>query len=953
MSNSAGVDSSSRVPTVDPALWKALDEVGPGLTRSRTMDRLALAHDASHYLLVPQAVVTPSSSDQVARLLRAGAKLGTSFTFRSAGSSLSGQAVTDGILLDTRRRFRDIEVLDDGGRVRVQPGATVRQVNARLSRFGTKLGPDPASEAACTVGGVVANNSSGMSCGTQFNTYETLESAVVVLPSGTVIDTSEADSDDRLNYLEPDLHRGLLSLRDRVRANQFSVSTIRRLFSIKNTMGYGLNSFLDYDSAIQILTHLVIGSEGTLAFVAEATFRTIPVNKHAATGLLVFNDLEGATRGLPAVVSTGFAAVELLDATSLRVAQRDPAAGEPLHSVEVRNHAALLVEYQEASVDELTARVDDGAGLLADLPLALPASLTADARARANLWHIRKGLYAAVAANRPHGTSALLEDIAVPVGALLGVCENLVELFRHHGYEENVIFGHARDGNIHFMLNERFDQPALIDRYVAFTEDMVDLVLENNGTLKAEHGTGRVMAQYVRRQYGDELYAVMQEVKRLCDPQNILNPGVLLNEDPRAAVTHLKIAPTVEEEVDRCVECGYCEPVCPSKDLTVTPRQRIVLRRELADARAAGDMALVRELERDYEYDGVETCAVDGMCQTACPVFIDTGDLVRRLRAESNGRLEGAAWKQAAKHWGSLTRVGGLALTSARSLPAPLVIGVSSAARTVFGADTVPLWGKDLPKGGKKRESRSAAKPRAVYFPSCMGSIFGTAEGTSGVSDAFLELCDRAGVQILIPDGIEHLCCGTPWKSKGMTAGHHEMRDRVLPVLWKASNAGELPIVIDGSSCTEGLRVMVSGAGVQYPELRAIDAVQFIDEEVLPKLTVTVPIESMALHPTCSSTRLGTNDSLAHLSSAIASEVVIPDNWGCCGFAGDRGMLHPELTASATAAETESLGGRKFTAYVSNNRTCEIGMTRATGNQYHHILELIEQATRPQQKENQ
>jgi D-lactate dehydrogenase len=918
----------------------------PGGVRSRALDRLAMAHDASHYLLTPEAVVTPTSAAQVAALLRASAEQGIALTFRSGGTSLSGQAVTGGVLVDTRRHFRDIDVLDDGRRVRVQPGLTLRQVNARLSRYRTKLGPDPASEAVCTVGGVVANNSSGMACGTEFNTYRTLESAVLVLPSGTVIDTGQDDADARLRHLEPDIHLGLLALRDRVRGNLHSVSTIERLYSIKNTMGYGLNSFLDHDSAVEILTHLVIGSEGTLAFVAGATFRTVPVKGHAATGLLVFSDLREATRYLPGLVATRLAAVELLDAASLRVSQRDREANDQLRSIAVRNHAALLVEYQETSVEALADRVSVGAELFGELPLALPARLTEDVKARAALWHIRKGLYAAVAANRPPGTSALLEDVAVPVAALLDVCEHLVELFHRHGYEENVIFGHARDGNIHFMLNERFDQAKQLDRYVAFTEDMVDLVLKKGGTLKAEHGTGRVMAPFVRRQYGDELYAVMQSVKRLCDPQNILNPGVLLNEDPQSSVSHLKVAPTVEKEVDRCVECGYCEPVCPSKDLTLTPRQRIVLRRELAGAEAAGDYALVRELEKDYQYDGVDTCAVDGMCQTACPVFIDTGDLVRRLRAESSGTLKREGWKRAAKHWGPVTHAGGLVLSVAKCLPAPLVGGATAFARALLGADTVPLWGKDLPKGGIPRKPRAGRNPQAVYFSGCLNSIFGPGEASPGVRTAVLTLCGRAGVEVTIPFGIQNLCCGTPWKSKGMTAGYHEMRNRVLPILLETSHNGQLPIIVDGSSCTEGLSVMVGAADEKYHGMRIVDAVTFVDERIMPLLTVSSRIDSLALHPTCSSTRLGINDQLTRLAEAVADEVVIPDDWGCCGFAGDRGMLHPELTASATEREAANLAERDCTAYASNNRGCEIGMTRATGHPYQHILEIAERATR-------
>ncbi|MBB2943330.1 D-lactate dehydrogenase [Actinoplanes lutulentus] len=916
-------------------LLAALEQAAPGAVTARASDRLAFAHDASHYLLTPQAVVTPHDARQIAGLLRAAADQRIPLTFRSGGTSLSGQASADGVLVDTRRHFRSIEVLDDGARVRVQPGATVRAVNNRLARHRRKLGPDPASESACTIGGVVANNSSGMACGVEFNTYRTLESAVLVLPSGTVIDTGAPDADERLRVLEPGLHEGLTQLRDRIRADPASTATIQRLFTIKNTMGYGVNAFLDHTRPVDILTHLVVGSEGTLAFVAEATFRTVPIRPHAATALLVFPDLAAATAALPDLVAAGLATIELLDATSLRVAQRDPQAGAELLALAVDQHAALLIEFQEPTADALTTRLTGTTGPLSE------AVFSCDPAERAALWHIRKGLYTAVAGARPSGTTALLEDIAVPVERLLPTCQSLIELFDKHGYTGSVIFGHAKDGNIHFLLNEDFDKPELVERYLAFTDDLVDLVLGHGGTLKAEHGTGRIMAPFVRRQYGDEIYAVMREVKRLLDPAGLLNPGILLTDDPDTHIRHLKSTPTVETEVDRCVECGYCEPVCPSKDLTTTPRRRIVLRREIARARDAGDTALQRELETDYQYDAVDTCAVDGMCQTACPVLIDTGDLTRRLRAESNGRLAQRGWTTAARHWDATTRAAATALTVAKAVPPALPAGATTAGRRVLNPGTVPSWSPELPRGGTRRRSRSAADPAAVYFPACVSTMFGPAGAGPGVRDAVLALCDRAGVAVRIPDRIGSLCCATPWKSKGLTDGYAAMRAQVIPALREATDNGRLPIIVDAASCTEGLIKLLDH------DLTIIDAVAFVDSEVLPHLPPARRLASVVVHPTCSSTQLGLNPALLRIAAATTEQVIEPEDWGCCAFAGDRGLLHPELTASATAAEASAIRREPpASAYASVNRTCELGMTRATGQPYRHILEILEEVTR-------
>ena len=926
------------------ALLTALESAVPDGISNEFFDRRAMASDASHYLLTPSVIVRPTSANQMGDLFRISHEHGVGLTFRSGGTSLSGQGVSSGLLIDTRRNFREIEVLDAGAKVRVQPGATVKQVNIALAKYGRKLGPDPASEIACTIGGVVANNSSGMACGTEFNSYATLDSLTLILPSGTVINTSHSDADAQLKSKEPQLYEGLAKLRERVVNNPSSVAKITELYAIKNTMGYALNSLTDYQKPIDILAHLIVGSEGTLAFIAEVTFRTIPLLQKSATGLLIFNNLGDATSALPVLKSSNAAVIELLDTSSLRVAQREHMADSVLGGITFDRHAALLLEYQDSNSEGLSAQVAQAMNVLKDLPI--PATtLSTDSAIRNELWYARKGLYAAVAGNRPSGTTAILEDIAVPMSGLHETTMQLAQLLEKHRYRESVIFGHAKDGNIHFLLNEEFDKPECIQRYQDFTEDMVSLVLGQRGSLKAEHGTGRIMAPYVRRQCGDELYEVMVLIKKLCDPTNLLNPGVMINENELVHIEDLKINPTVDPEVDRCVECGYCEPVCPSKNLTITPRQRIVIRRAMEDARASGDTKTLKDLTKRYEYDGIQTCAVDSMCSVACPVDIDTGALVKRLRAEEQSATAQALGVLSVNKWGPATSILGRVMNLTSAMPSALVVGANSLARKIAGNDNVPLWNKNLPRGGSVRKGVVNSNAEVIYFPSCVNSMFGASDGHVGVENAFLALCHRAGIEVAVPESISNLCCGTPWKSKGLSQGYETMIGKTSAALLESAAKTGVPVVCDATSCTDGLTELVSH-DPKLSHIQVEDVLAFVADKILPKLQIARKIESIALHPTCSGVQLGLNKKMELIGQAVAHSVYIPENWACCGYAGDRGLLHPELTQSATQAEAQEITSQEFSAHASSNRPCEIGMSQATGETYIHLLEVLEEVTR-------
>jgi D-lactate dehydrogenase len=880
-------------------------------------------------------VAKPKTAQQMSEIFKITQKHDLGITFRSGGTSLSGQSVTDSLLIDTRKNFKEIEVLENGLKVRVQPGLTVNRVNASLRKYGRKLGPDPASEIACTIGGVIANNSSGMACGTEFNTYKTISSLVFVLPSGTLIDSSQPDADEQLRIKEPEIYAGLISLRNRIVEKPHLVEKIKNAYAIKNTMGYGLNSFVDFEKPIDILTHLIVGSEGTLAFIAEATFNTLPLLSKSATSLLIFDELEIATKSLPTLKNSDAAVIELLDISSLKVAQREHMADTVLKDYDFKNHAGLLIEYQADTETQLDALISNAHQVFKDLPIK-SGELTKSAEIRNELWHARKGLYAAVAGNRPSGTTALLEDISVPMKHLHETTTVLSELLKKHRYLDSVIFGHAKDGNLHFLLNEKFYDPTSLQRYEDFTQDMVELVLSHEGSLKAEHGTGRIMAPFVKRQFGEELYQVMVDLKKLIDKRNILNPGIIINENANIHIENLKVSPVIDQEVDKCVECGYCETVCPSKDLTLTPRQRITIRRVKKDAERNNDQELLDAINSNYDYQAIDTCAVDGMCATACPVHINTGDLVKRLRSEQQSFVSQSLGSLAASKWSATTNLLSGLLTTAKNMPAPIVETVNKVLRAISGENSMPMWNKTLPIGGKERSSLKSNNPDLVYFPSCVNSLY----GESDIQRAFLNLCEKARLKVLIPEGIQDLCCGTPWASKGLTQGYEVMALKTKKEIMRQVKRENLVVVSDATSCTHGLTQIFGET-----QIPVVDVLQFVNEKILPTLKLKSKLSSLALHPTCSGVELGINKHMTSLAEAISDQVIVPLDWSCCGFAGDRGLLHPELTESATKNQAQELSSHKYVAYASSNRPCQIGLSIATGESYVHLIELVDQVS--------
>ena len=908
------------------------------------LSTLAFGTDASFYRLIPKLVVRVEAEGEVVTLLQLASRFQVPVTFRAAGTSLSGQALSDSVLIVLGDHWNGRQILDGGARIRLQPGVIGAAANAALAPLQRKIGPDPASINAAKIGGIVANNSSGMCCGTAQNSYHTLAGMRLVLADGSVLDTEDPTSVAAFRRSHGDMLKRLAELGRQTRADTALAARIRHKYRLKNTTGLSLNALVDFDEPLDILNHLMVGSEGTLGFISAVTYDTVPDHAHKASALIVFPDVESCCLAVPVLKQQPVSAVELLDRRSLRSVQDMP--GMPAWVRELSASAcALLVESRAASATLLEEQILRVMASIDEFPRERQVAFSTDPLVYNQLWRIRKDTFPAVGAVRATGTTVIIEDVTFPVEVLAEGVNRLLALFDRHGYAEAIIFGHALEGNLHFVFTQGFDDPVQVARYEAFMGEVAQLVaVEFGGALKAEHGTGRNMAPFVELEWGADAYGLMWQIKRLLDPAGILNPDVILSDDPKIHLKNLKPMPAADPIVDKCIECGFCEPVCPSNGLTLTPRQRIVIWRDIQAKQRAG--VDTRELERAYQYQGIDSCAATGLCAQRCPVGINTGDLVRQLRAGQASHGARADWL--ASHFSAALQGTRLMLATAntarRLLGAPRLERLSRSARQLSGGH-LPQWTPAMPQPVKWVQAGSpgsADKPKVVYLPACVSRVMGPAAGSGEQQSLFDKtrgLLEKAGFEVLFPDGLDDLCCGQPFASKGYPEQGESKRNELLAALLQASDQGRHPVYCDTSPCT--LRLL---QGEPDGRLQLYDPVRFIREHLLERLEFQPLDTPVAVHVTCSTQHLGEADALLAIARRCSTQVVVPEGIHCCGFAGDKGFTLPQLNSHALRTLKGAVGVCE--QGVSTSRTCEIGLSSHSGIDYQGLVYLVDRVTR-------
>ena len=905
---------------------------------------LAWGTDAGFYRMLPKVVVRAENEAQVALILEKASLLGLPVTFRAAGTSLSGQAISDSILVVAGKSWEKYRLGDpEAHTITLQPGIIGERVNQILAPYGRIFSPDPASKKSAMVGGIVMNNASGMKCGTHANSDRILQSARIVLVDGTVLDTGDDSSKEAFRRTHPEIVEEIEMMRDQIMADTELAERIRHKYSIKNVTGLNIRPFVAYTDPFDIIAHCMVGSEGTLAFLSEVTVSTAPHTPYAASAMLYFSDMEEACRAVVAMkASAPIQSCELLDRKSL----------ESVHDDTGTNLTALLIETEAESEAGLKNNIDRTLEVLKPFKLFKPAHFSTDPEEVANWWLIRSGVFPAVGGTRKPGTTALIEDIAFHIEDLPAATVDLAKLLQESGYDDACIYGHALEGNYHFVIAQSFETEADVRKYESLMHSIEELVVTKyDGSLKAEHGTGRNMAPFVETEWGEKAYGIMKRLKKLFDPAGILNPGVIFNDDPDCYIRGMKPLPLTSPTVDKCIECGFCEVNCVSCGLTLSARQRIVVQREISRLRHDGsDPERLERLEKGFHYLGDETCAGDGLCSTSCPMKIKTGELVHEIRRahlpQNSLGYKTGDW--AAGHLATISS-GLRGLLSCANL-AHNIIGDKGVkiVGTALHKVGMPLWTPSLPLPFSPAHLTKLAMPeekkKLVYFPSCINRTMGESKEkghkVEPLADVFVRLCRKAGWEIIFPDGMDNLCCGMIWASKGMPDIADRKTAELEAALAVASQGGKYPVVCDQSPCLYRMRKLISSMKLYEPG-------EFIHDYLAQDLEFHKTDEHIAVHVTCSTRMMGHAAKMIAVAAMCSDHVTVPAEVGCCGFAGDKGFTFPELNKWGLRKLRPALEADGVTSGYSNSRTCEIGLTTNSGISYKSIVYLVDQCTEP------
>lgn len=962
--------------------------------------RFAYGIDASCYAYVPRVVIRAINESEIITLFTLSQKHNTPLTFRAAGTSLSGQACSDSVLVLANAFWQDIEIVGNAESIKCGCGVIGVEANEALKPYGKKIGPDPATINNAMIGGIFSNNSSGMCCGVKQNSYNTIKSARFILFDGTILDTSKnakpSESIESFLQKHKDKADALLALREEILQDKELCELIKRKFAIKNTTGYSINALLDFSEIKDIVNHLFIGAEGTLGFVSQVEYECVEDYAYKACALLFYKDLALGAKAVEILAHNEslVSAAEIMDYACLDSAKSLENA--PLELGQIESGAcAILVQLESGTQKELDSKIAYISKELESVPSLFGVHFSSDEKLMASWWKIRKALLPLAAGTRPSGSIVITEDICFPIHTFAQGIESITKLFDRFNFQ-GIIFGHALSGNVHFIITPNLNDEKESQAFAEFMEAMVDSVISLQGSTKAEHGTGRMIAPFVEKEWGAKAYAINRRIKEIFDPHALINPDVIISDNPQIHTQNLKQSSEVEDFINQCMECGFCEKVCPSRELTLTPRQRIAVRKEIARLEALlaestkstqkPTQEILEELKRGYQYFGIETCATCSMCSLSCPLEIDSAKIAQKLSPSTKGAVSRFIATQTAKHFSSTLSLakGGLHIANfgfaifgkntlsalskkikflpyiPRSLPRANAYRLESknfshshhACRNEALGARVALPQRARPTPLREQSNAwdngaQSSQVSVIYFSTCINRSFApqsSLKDTRALQEVFESLCKKAGVSVVYPQNLSNLCCGKAYKDYPQSA--ELKRKEVYRALdssvkeLQSKGVEQIHIVCDHSACSYELK---SGLQELDSTLTILDMPEFIESTLLPRLTITPLDEDIALYAMCATRKGKWDKSLESIAKTCTNgEVIIHSKTQCCGFAGNKGFICSELNASALRELSEFYKDRKLRLGFSSSSTCEIGLNDKTNITWQNLLYLVD-----------
>lgn len=877
--------------------------------------RYAYSTDASLYRMVPKLVLIVNTEKEVQEVIKLASEYDIKLTFRAAGTSLSGQAVTDQVLVMlASNSWLNYEIYDDGKKIKLEPSIIGAEANKYLKIYDRKIGPDPGSINTAKIGGIVSNNSSGMCCGTAKNTYSTIDSMQIVFADGSTLGTANQPSIDKFKNDKKEFIDSLVKIRKEIINDENIVKFIKKKFSIKNTSGYSLNAFLEFEDPIKIIERLLIGSEGTLGFVSSVTLNTVPDYKYKALNL-IYGKLEDLVNLTVDIEPYNISSIELLDYLSLKSVADQKGLGPYLIELKDESYAAIMIDLAEGNKEILESKLEIVNKAISKAAIISQTGFKQNAKEMQIIWKARSGVLPTIAGQRPLGSSVLIEDIAVEIEKLPMLIADVKEMFKKYSYNNAAIFGHVLAGNIHFVLTPNFNNQEEILNYDNFMHELTELVAKKfNGSLKAEHGSGRNISPFAIVEWGEKCWDIMWQIKRLFDPKNIFNPDVKLTKDNTLHTKNLKEFDSVHPEIDKCMECGFCEPVCPSRNLSFTPRQRNSVARKI-NSLTGQEKDKWQEV---YNYYGVETCATTSLCKTSCPVGIDTGAFILTQKPQYNKLVKHEKEIKIAKQKVQLGNLVGSVLGKDN------LYKLTSSLHTHF--KSIPVYLVNMPDMQKAKfvSSSNQNNKKVLLLPSCPNRIFASSRNYDKYPSQLI--LEKIGYEVEYPKDLNKQCCGQMYHSKGNNLQQEKSRNLLESII---SNKYEA-VIIDNSSCSSFAKV---------EGINIVDINSFILEN-LSKDSIKKKYNRIALHIDCSTRKQNLNEEYLQILELCCNDgVVSPERIYCCGFAGDKGFSIPELNSSSLESLKPQIEG--CDVGVTFNRSCQIGLSKHSGIEYISFVELV------------